>query len=204
MSSPPLLNYASPPRPDPFEVHADPVHFHLGLPPVSNRLFAAMLIPYVVGPLLLIGGLTALTFVLHDGVGGLWAGTVIFAATAVGLVIRLARCRNVERTVGATADFIYFSDARTAGEPATLLRRDLVDVRVRRSPFRPWIWELVAVPPRKLFVVRSDVPLEPVVLLFGLDAAMLERVAADLRRVPKAPTAGGAAAAVSTPRPPAT
>jgi len=183
MQSPPLLNYASAPTPEPIEVHVDPVEMHLALPPVSNRLFALMLVPYVVGPLVLVGGLAWMAHAARDGADVVWMIAVGYCLTGTFFVVRLARCRSVERVVGATPLHIYYSDARTAGQPATLLRRDLVDVRVRRGPLRPWIWELVAVPRRRILVVSSNVPLEPVVLLFGLDRATLERIAADLRSV---------------------
>jgi hypothetical protein len=191
MTTPPLLNYATAPRPDPVEVHADPIEFHLGLPPVSTGLFVAMLAPYAVLPLLVVGFIGLLSGAGREFLQAMWFCLAGVALGSTLMIVRLSRHRHVERTVGATAGFVYYSDARTAGEPSMLLRRDLVDVRVRRCWWRPWIWELVAVPPRRIFAMTAEVPLEPVVLLLDLSRARLDRIAAGFKQVTPATMSTG-------------
>lgn len=110
---------------------------------------------------------------------GLWALT--FTVT----IVRLARHRLTPRVVGGTAESVFYSGSHTFGKLISIPRSDVESIGVRRSLWRPWVYELVAVRKAPSFWSAGTKPYGPVVLLFDLDHDVLTRLAAAVRDVPQ-------------------
>jgi hypothetical protein len=187
----PELTYAAPLGKGEVRHHhgEDGVRFELGFPPTEvfvTRVAAEALLTA------LLAGLTLLTTPREAGwrlaIVGLWG--LAFTET----IVRLARHRHTFRVIGATPERVFYSGPHTRGKHVTIPRSDVESIGVRRSLWRPWVFELVAVcrPPR--FWSVSAKPRGPVVLLTDVDHSALTRMAAAVRDVPRP--------AVPTPCPP--
>jgi hypothetical protein len=176
------LQYATPVRPDDVDVRRHPEHFHLELGPMPASLFVATLMPHLVFPVLVITAMTVLTFPARHRTSIAEVAIGLQVLLSLRVVVRLSRHRHVARSIGATAECVYYSNAYTGGRPDALLRRDLSSIGVRRVWWQPWLFDLVAVPKSKFFSLSGG-STEPIVLLTGLDRAVLQQIAADVRQV---------------------
>jgi hypothetical protein len=110
---------------------------------------------------------------------GLWALDITVT------VLRATRHRLTSRVVGATPDNVFYSGPHTRGELLSIPRSDVESVGVRRSWWRPWVFELVAVRRAPRFLSASTKHYGPVVLLIDLDYSLLASMAAAVRDVPR-------------------
>jgi hypothetical protein len=178
------IPYATPVRPDDVDVRREPGRFHVDLGPMPASLFVATLIPHLVLPALALTAGVGLFFAQGLRPSIAWAVIMFCALASLRVVIPLARHRHVPRTIGATSECVYHSDAGTRGRPDSLLRRNLSSIGVRRLWWQPWVFELVAVPKYKFLTLTAQ-ETQPFVLLSGLDRAALEAIAAELRHAPE-------------------
>jgi hypothetical protein len=157
--------------------------FRIDLGPMPTSIFIAVLLPHAIC-LGVIGFGVFDTFRRADGCYhwpmialGLVAGTVLLA--------QVTRYRSVGRTVGGTAEQIYYSGPETWGDAVCIERATVESIGVRRSWWRPWVFELVAIR-RKASSTLSGDSEKSVVLLLGVNHDAMARLAMELRDVPAA------------------
>ena len=85
----------------------------------------------------------------------------------------VCRYRNIPRCVGVAEGMLYYSDPRTDGAPTGIKPQEVSELRVYRSWWRPWIFELTTLPPAKFASIYTS---SPVVILTGSDWRFLDRV----------------------------
>lgn len=181
------LTYALPARPeDGTHVHreSDAVRFELG--PIPTEIFVTSLIAQALLFIILSASLLASSFPYRSAVT--WALVAFWGVELVVTVIRIACHRLTPRVVGATPEHVFYSGPTTGGKVVTLPRAGLESIGVRRSWWRPWVFELVAVSKAPQFwTLKSTASRGPLVLLLDLDHAVVSRLAMELRDVPAAP-----------------
>lgn len=182
-SNPQPLGYAVPADPaDIGQAQRDEQGFQVDLGPMPTEIFIAALVPHAVW---LVGVGLWLFASVRWNAGYDWIIVTVYVLAAVLAILRLTRQRMVNRTVGGTAESIYYRGPETGGKTVLVDRSKVESIGVRRSWWRPWMFELVAVRKKRFWTFSSEAQ-GVVVLLLDLDYGAMARLAMELRDVPGA------------------
>jgi hypothetical protein len=141
----------------------------IDLPPMSNLVFATILVPW----LHVIWLAMVMSLVMLSGprpLDMIWIMVVVHLALTAGVLgmYRLARHRNARRIVRVDGGVLGYANAASGGKfvivPGALCRR----IRVRRPWFRPWTVQ-IQTEPGVSFLERS-VTYKPQLLVIALTA----------------------------------
>jgi len=166
------LPYATPPATTDLNVvrQEDGIHIDLGPPPLS------LLLASIVPPTLILAvslALVACHWIGHNWNWGFGAPLISISVPCLSYILMLCWYRNIPRSVGVAEGMLYYSDAGTGGAPTGIKSREVSELRVFRSWWRPWIFELTTLPPAKFLSIYTS---SPVVILTGSDWRFLDRV----------------------------
>jgi hypothetical protein len=168
------INYAAAPRESDFAVARGvegEIRFELG--PESASLFIARMAPWAVLAGLLLAIVAWRSVHAWNGVIRQSASIATWLMLSILTLIRLVRGRHTPRAVGIAEGQLFYIDGRTQGQPMGIRPAEVTALRVYRSWWRPWVFELTTVPPAKWLGISAT---SPVVLLVGLDWQVLDRI----------------------------
>jgi hypothetical protein len=151
--------------------HAE-TEMRIDLGPLPTSLFIATVMPWALLTGFLLGFL-AWTSARH---GGFWRDLLSVSGAlvpAVSALVMWSKYRHHPRVVGVAEGQVFYSDARTRGQPMGIRPAEVTALRVYRSWWRPWIFELTTVPAPKWLGISAT---SPVVLLIGFDWRALDRI----------------------------
>lgn len=160
------LAYAKPLSSSELSVTRDAQGLRFELGPMSTSLLVARIVPWAV----CLGLVFCVVLLDRRPLFRLLVFSGMWIPTSVKLWM-LCKHRHIARTVGVADGQVFYSDDRTQGVPMGVKPREVTALRVYRSWWRPWIFELTTVPvPRFLGISATN----PVILLRGLDWRLLD------------------------------